>query len=64
MVPVRERSQFIDAVRTKILLEVALKPPAQVPVQVIPAQVIPAQVEAPRVSCLYGERMWQQRWGN
>jgi hypothetical protein len=64
VIPVRERHQFIDAVRTKILLEVALKPPKDVPVQVIPVQVIPVQVEAPRVSCLYGERMWQQRWGN
>jgi hypothetical protein len=59
VIPVRERGQFVDAVRTKILLEVALTPPAEVPVQ-----VIPAQVEAPRVSCMYGERMWQQRWGN
>jgi hypothetical protein len=59
VIPVRERHQFVDAVRTKILLEVAQRPPRDVPVQ-----VIPAQVEAPRVSCLYGERMWQQRWGN
>jgi hypothetical protein len=59
VIPVRERHQFVDAVKTKILLEVALRPP-----QDILARVMPAQVEAPRVSCLFGERMWQQRWGN
>jgi hypothetical protein len=59
VVPVRERSQFIDAVKTKILLEVALTPPP-----LWPARVIPAQVETPRVSCMFGEKMWQQRWGN
>lgn len=59
VIPVRERHQFVDAVKAKILLEVASVPP-----QDVPARVIPAQVEAPRVSCLFGERMWQQRWGN
>jgi hypothetical protein len=59
VVPVRERAQFIDAVKTKILLEVALTPPPEGA-----ARVVPAQVEAPRVSCMFGEKMWQQRWGN
>lgn len=56
--PVRERAQFIDAIKTKILLEVALTPPPE-----HQARVVPAQAEAPRVSCLFGEKMWQQRWG-
>ena len=59
VIPIRERSQFVEAIRTKILLEIALAPPAD-----MPARVIPAQAEAPRVSCLFGERSWQQRWGN
>jgi len=59
VIPIRERNQFVDAIRTKILLEIALAPPAD-----LPARVIPAQAEAPRVSCLFGERSWQQRWGN
>lgn len=59
VIPIRERNQFVDAIRTKILLEIALAPPAE-----LPARVIPAQAEAPRVSCLFGERSWQQRWGN
>jgi hypothetical protein len=59
VIPIRDRNQFVDAIRTKILLEIALSPPAE-----LPARVIPAQAEAPRISCMYGERSWQQRWGN
>jgi len=59
VIPIRERNQFVDAIRTKILLEIALAPPAE-----LPARVIPAQAEAPRISCMFGERSWQQRWGN
>jgi len=25
--------------------------------------VIPASAQAPRISCMIGERMWQYRWG-
>jgi hypothetical protein len=50
MVPVRQRGQFVQAVKTKILLEVA-GPPAAEPL-VKPAQ----QSEGPRrVSCMAGE---------
>jgi hypothetical protein len=59
VIPIRERNQFADAIRTKILLEIALAPPAE-----LPPRVIPAQVEKPRSSCTFGERSWQQRWGN
>ena len=59
VIPIRERNQFADAIRTKILLEIALVPPAE-----LPPRVIPAQVEKPRSSCTFGERSWQQRWGN
>ncbi|MHB2166615.1 DUF1194 domain-containing protein [Alsobacter sp. R-9] len=64
MIPIRERNQFIDATRTKILLEIALAPPAEMPAQMVPAQYTPLQVEAPRSNCMFGERSWQQRWGN
>ncbi|MCP8938088.1 DUF1194 domain-containing protein [Alsobacter sp. SYSU M60028] len=60
-IPIRERSQFVDAIRTKILLEVALAPQRERPHNVIPAQATP---EAPSSSCTFGERSWQQRWGN
>ena len=59
MIPMRDREQFADAIRTKILTEVSLAPP-------MPDEglIVKTQSEEPRVSCLFGERMWQQRWGN
>jgi Protein of unknown function (DUF1194) len=56
VVPIKEREKFKDAVRTKLVLEVAGRVP--------PARVVPAAAAAPRISCTIGERMWQQRWGN
>ena len=55
VVPVRERGNFIEAIRTKLLLEIARHDAAP---------VIPAAADKPRVSCTVGERMWQDRWGN
>lgn len=64
MIPIRERSQFLDATRTKILLEIALVTPPVLPARVVPAQYVPIQTEKPRSNCMYGERSWQQRWSN
>ncbi len=59
MVPIRERSQFADATRTKLILEISgLTVPRDV------SLIIPAQAKEPRVSCTIGERLWQERWGN
>jgi hypothetical protein len=56
VIPVRDRAQFKEAIRTKLILEIAeLKPDAR---------VMPAQAKAPRVSCTVGEQMWRDRWGN
>jgi Protein of unknown function (DUF1194) len=55
VVPIKEREKFKEATRTKLVLEVAGRTP--------PARVIAVNSEAPRVSCLIGERMWQYRWG-
>jgi Protein of unknown function (DUF1194) len=55
VVPVRERSQFIEATREKLVLEVAGRAPV--------ARVVPVSAEKPRISCTIGETMWQQRWG-
>jgi len=55
VVPIRERDQFKDATRTKLVLEVAGHTPK--------ARIMPASAEQPRISCTIGERMWQQRWG-
>ena len=54
MIPIRDRTQFREATRTKLVLEVAGRVPEP--------RVIPAAGQ-PRVSCLVGERLWQQRWG-
>jgi hypothetical protein len=61
VLPIREREQFVDAIRTKILLEVSQAAPAGRPPDSL---VLPAQAQEPRVSCTIGERMWQQRMGN
>jgi hypothetical protein len=56
VVPIKARDQFKDAIRTKLVLEVAGRTPKE--------RIIRAAADKPRVSCMVGERMWQQRWGN
>lgn len=56
VVPVRERDQFKDAIRTKLVLEIAGLTPEP--------RLIPIQNKKPRVSCAIGEEMWNRRWGN
>ena len=55
VVPIRERAKFKEAIRTKLVLEIAGRTPQ--------ARITPVSAEAPRISCTIGERMWQQRWG-
>ena len=56
VIPIREREQFKEATRTKLVLEIAglLSEP----------RVLPAQARKPRISCAIGEQMWRERWGN
>jgi Protein of unknown function (DUF1194) len=56
VVPVRERRHFVEATRTKLVLEISSHEP--------PARVVPASREAPRISCTIGEKMWRDRWGD
>jgi hypothetical protein len=56
VIPIQAREQFKEAIRTKLVLEIAGLTPS--------ARVIPAQAKAPRVSCTVGEQMWRERWGN
>ena len=56
VIPIRQREQFKEATRTKLVLEIAGRTP--------PARVVPVQARAPRVSCTIGEQMWRERWGN
>jgi len=55
VIPIRERDQFREATRTKLVLEIAGRDLAP--------RIIPAAADKPRISCTIGERMWQQRWG-
>jgi hypothetical protein len=56
VVPIREREQFKEATRTKLVLEIAGRTPQP--------RLVPAQARAPRISCTIGEQMWRDRWGN
>ena len=56
VIPIREKDKFVEATRTKLVLEIAGRVPER--------RVIPASAQQPRVSCTLGERLWQERWGN
>jgi hypothetical protein len=56
IVPIHNRDQFKEAIRTKLVMEVAGLTPQR--------PVVPVQARAPRVSCTIGEQMWRDRWGN
>jgi hypothetical protein len=55
VVSIKDREKFKEAIRTKLLLEVAGRTPEQVPVA--------EKEKEPRVSCIIGEKIWQDRWG-
>jgi Protein of unknown function (DUF1194) len=55
VIPIREREKFIEATRTKLILEIAGRQPE--------ARIVPVASKASRVSCTIGERLWQERWG-
>jgi uncharacterized protein YbaA (DUF1428 family) len=57
VVTIKDREKFKEAIRTKLLLEVAGRTPER---PVVPAAT---QNKEPRVSCLIGEKIWQDRWG-
>jgi hypothetical protein len=56
IIPIHNREQFKEATRTKLVLEIAAREPER--------RVIPAQARNPRISCMIGEQMWRERWGN
>jgi hypothetical protein len=55
VIPIREREKFIEATRTKLVLEIAGRQPE--------SRTMRTSSVAPRVSCAIGEKMWQERWG-
>ena len=62
VVPARSRDQFPDAIRKKLVLEVAGVSPYSPRMLADEGPVSPA-AQPPRISCTIGERMWQERWG-
>jgi len=57
VVTIKDRDKFKEAIRTKLVLEVAGRTPER---PVVPAA---SQNKEPRVNCLIGEKIWQDRWG-
>ena len=55
VVTIKDREKFKEAIRTKLLLEVADRTPER--------RMVPVAEKEPRVSCLIGEKIWQDRWG-
>jgi hypothetical protein len=55
VVTIKDREKFKEAIRTKLLLEVAGRTPER--------PVLPAAGREPRVNCMIGEKIWQDRWG-
>ncbi len=55
VVPIKTKEKFKEAIRTKLVLEVAHRVPEP--------RIVPAAIREPRVSCTIGEKIWQERWG-
>jgi hypothetical protein len=55
VISIKDREKFKEAIRTKLMMEVAGRMPEKVPVA--------EKDKEPRVSCLIGEKIWQDRWG-
>jgi hypothetical protein len=55
VVSIKDRDKFKEAIRAKLLLEVAGRTPER--------RIVPVAGKEPRVSCLIGEKIWQDRWG-
>ncbi len=55
VVTIKDRDKFKEAIRTKLVLEVASRQPEH--------RVVPVAEQGSRVSCMIGEKIWQDRWG-
>ena len=63
LIAVTSWEQFAEAVRRKLVLEIAGLPmPA--PGRASGSGIVPAQFAASGHDCMIGERMWQQRWNS
>ena len=55
VITIKDRDKFKEAIRTKLLMEVAGRTPDRPVVRVADKE--------PRVNCMIGEKIWQDRWG-
>ena len=55
VVSIRNRDEFREAIRTKLVLEVAGRTPER--------PTVPVAEKEPRIPCMIGEKIWQDRWG-
>src|SRR6266567_3031013 len=55
VVTIKDREKFKEAIRTKLILEVAGRTPEH--------RIVPVTEKEPRVPCWIGEKIWQDRWG-
>jgi hypothetical protein len=58
MVPVRDTRSFVEATRTKLVREIAALPSPSTPL------IQSVAGREPRISCMIGESLWRNRWGN
>jgi Protein of unknown function (DUF1194) len=56
VIPIHERSQFIEATRRKLVQEISGR-------ETLP-RLMPASADKPRISCTIGEDKWRRRWGD
>ena len=55
VITIKDREKFKEAIRTKLLMEVAGRTPER--------PVVPVADKEPRVNCMIGEKIWSDRWG-
>ena len=58
MISIRNASNFVDATRNKLVREIARAPRPSNPL------MQRAQARESRISCMIGENLWRNRWGN
>ena len=55
VITIKDREKFKEAIRTKLVLEIAGRTPER--------PIVPVAGKEPRVNCMIGEKIWQDRWG-
>ncbi|MFD1703764.1 DUF1194 domain-containing protein [Methylopila henanensis] len=64
VLPVRAIEQFAEAVRTKLVMEIAGLPPEAPAIGLSTAPRVQPAADDPTSSCTVGEQLWRDRFGN